>query len=132
MAFSYQMYASYDTLNQRYFDETVSKTILYNEKIRITRVFLWIKDPDPRYFPDPDPGDPKRPDPDPLHRLKLHEIPKYNLYGQSPTKIVLLNTQKHLLWGPNFWPASRTNCNKEPPSNFLDPPHGGQNSITLD
>ena len=29
--------------------------ILYNEKIRVTRVFLWIKDPDP--------GNPKRPDP---------------------------------------------------------------------
>ena len=39
---------------KNYFDETVFRTILYNEKIRITRVFLWIKDPDP--------GDPKRPD----------------------------------------------------------------------
>ena len=29
-----------------YFDETVFWTILYNEKIRITEVFLWIKDPD--------------------------------------------------------------------------------------
>ena len=40
---------------KNYFDETVIKTILYNEKIRITGVFLWIKDPDP--------GDPKRLDP---------------------------------------------------------------------
>ena len=37
---------------KKYFDETVLKTVLYNEKIRITGVFLWIKDP----------GDPKRPD----------------------------------------------------------------------
>ena len=46
---------------KNYFDETVFQTILFNEKIRITAVFLWIKDPDP--------GDPKkgriRPDPDP-------------------------------------------------------------------
>ena len=40
---------------QNYFDKTVFKTILYDEKIRIRRVLLWIKNPDP--------GDPKRPDP---------------------------------------------------------------------
>ena len=51
-----------------YFDKTVFKTILYNEKIRIIGVFFWIKDPDPvfsrvrirvtqkdRIQPDPDP-----------------------------------------------------------------------------
>ena len=32
---------------KNYFDETVFYTILYNEKIRITGVFLCIKDPDP-------------------------------------------------------------------------------------
>ena len=42
---------------KNYFDETVFKTILFNQKIRTTGVFLWIKDP----------GDPKRPDPDPQH-----------------------------------------------------------------
>ena len=40
---------------KNYLDETVFYTILYNEKIIITGVFLRIKDPDP--------GDPKRPDP---------------------------------------------------------------------
>ena len=48
---------------KNYFDETVIWTILYNEKIRITRVFLWIKEP------DPDLDDPRRPDPDPKHCL---------------------------------------------------------------
>ena len=46
--------------DKNHFDETVFQTIFYNEKIRITGVFLWIKDPDP--------GDPKRPDSDPQHR----------------------------------------------------------------
>ena len=31
---------------------------------------MWKKDPDPVFFPDPDPGDPKRPDPDPQHWVK--------------------------------------------------------------
>ena len=43
-------------IRKNYFDKTLLQKILYNKKIRITRVFLWIKDPDP--------GDPKRPDPD--------------------------------------------------------------------
>ena len=42
---------------KNYSDETVFKTILYNEKVRITGVFLWIKDSDP--------------DPDPQHCYKL-------------------------------------------------------------
>ena len=33
--------------DKNYFDETVFWTILNNEKIRNTGVFLWIKDPDP-------------------------------------------------------------------------------------
>ena len=33
--------------------------MLYNQKIRITGVFLWIKDTSP----DPESGDPKRMDP---------------------------------------------------------------------
>ena len=40
---------------KNYFDATVFNKILYNEKIWITGVFLWIKDPYP--------GDPKRPGP---------------------------------------------------------------------
>ena len=38
---------------KKYFDDTVFQTILYNEKIRITGVFLWKQDP------DPGPGDQK-------------------------------------------------------------------------
>ena len=38
--------------NTNYFDKTVFFNILYNEKIKVTGVILWIKDPDP--------GDPKR------------------------------------------------------------------------
>ena len=44
---------------KKLFDETVFYTILYNKKMRITVVFLWIKNPDP--------GDAKRQDPDPQH-----------------------------------------------------------------
>ena len=43
----------------KYFDETVLKTIIYNEKLEL-QGSLWIKDPDP--------SDPKRPNPDPRHR----------------------------------------------------------------
>ena len=43
--------------DKKLFGRNFFKRILYHEKIRITRVFLWIKDP------DPDQGDPKRPDP---------------------------------------------------------------------
>ena len=43
--------------DKNFFDETKFKTILFNEKIRISRVFLWIKDP------DQDPVEPKRPVP---------------------------------------------------------------------
>ena len=32
---------------KNYSDVTVFKTILYNEKVRFTGVFLWIKDSDP-------------------------------------------------------------------------------------
>ena len=33
--------------DKNYFDKAVFKIILYNEKIRVTGVFLWIKDLDP-------------------------------------------------------------------------------------
>ena len=33
--------------DKNYLAETVFGTILYNEKIRMTGDFLWIKDPDP-------------------------------------------------------------------------------------
>ena len=55
---------------------------LYNEKIRNTRIFLWIKDLDPDsgsgIFPDPDPGDPKRPDPNPQHWYQLSYLSYVN------------------------------------------------------
>ena len=35
---------------KNYFDKTVYFKILYNEKVRITGVFLWIKDPDPEKY----------------------------------------------------------------------------------
>ena len=36
----------------------------------------WIKDPDPVFFPDPDPADPKRPDPDSNPNLQ-HWVVRY-------------------------------------------------------
>ena len=47
------------------FDETVLWTILYNEKIGITGVFLVNEGSGSGFSPDL--GDPKRPDPDPQH-----------------------------------------------------------------
>ena len=48
---------------KNYFDESVFQTNLYNEKVRITWVFLWIKDPDS--VPVFSRKDQIRPDPDP-------------------------------------------------------------------
>ena len=57
----------------------LTKTILYNEIVKITGVFLWIKDPDPvfsRIRTLVTQKDRIRPDPDPQHcffRLKVFD-----------------------------------------------------------
>ena len=46
---------------------------------------MWIKDPDPVFYPDPDPGAQKRPDPDadPQHCLKRQSCFLHSYIGQS-------------------------------------------------
>ena len=47
MAFLYHvLWHLKSKVKQKYFDETVFLTILCNEKIKVTKVFLWINDPD--------------------------------------------------------------------------------------
>ena len=74
--------------DKKLFNETVFYKKFYNEKIRIAGVFLWIKDADPVFSPDP--GDPKRPDPTLQSMWRVGDPPSPTLHPAPSTMIFMI------------------------------------------